>query len=656
MNSATSLKIAQKRAERADDSVESLSRGTEFLMRTMKKNHWCFELEADVTIPSEYIFLQRILKRNNLALEQKISAYLRRRQNVNGSWALYEDGPGDMSATVKAYFALKLMGHSIDDIHMVSARKWVLQNGGAETVNVFTRITLALFGQLPWKTVPAMPVEMMFLPKWWFFHLSKVSYWSRCVIVPLLVIFAKRPVYQTISEQSVSELFMQSPSSLTALDKINWRQPVSAGFVLLDRGLKFVNNLVPTFLRERALVKAERWTREHCAGDGGIGGIFPAMVNAVIAFKLRGAEDNDPDLVRTVKAIDELVIESDVEAYCQPCLSPVWDTCLALNAVTETELPLEDPRIKAAVQWLFQHQVFEKGDWSEKVPRLTGGGWAFQYENTKYPDVDDTSMVLMALLRAGAHEDDQKTRKLIDQAVNWILGMQNPDGGWAAFDVDNNAEYLNKIPFADHGALVDPSTADLTARCIEMLAMLGHDKNFPPIRDGLEFLKRNQESNGSWYGRWGVNYVYGTWSVLAAIGGIGEEREKAYVQKALRWLEGAQNEDGGWGESCNSYDDERMAGIGVSTPSQTAWALLGLMAAGPIDSLFVKRGIDYLITQQNNDGGWDEEMYTGTGFPRVFYLRYHGYRAYFPLWALANYQRLTCGMPTRQADVISSFL
>ncbi len=656
MNSATSSTISQKHLRLGEKSAESLRRGTEFLMHSMRDNHWCFELEADVTIPSEYIFLQRILKRNNLKLEAKIGAYLKRRQNVNGSWALYEDGPGDMSATVKAYFALKLMGHSIDEIHMVSARKWVLQNGGAETVNVFTRITLALFGQLSWKTVPAMPVEMMFLPKWWFFHLSKVSYWSRCVIVPLLVIFAKRPVYETPIEQSVSELFTQSPSSLTTLDKINWRQPVNAGFVLLDRGLKFVNNLVPRFVREKALAKAERWTREHCSGDGGIGGIFPAMVNAVIALKLRRAEDNDPDLVRTIEAIDELVIESDEEAYCQPCLSPVWDTCLALNAVTETELPLEDPRVKAAVQWLFQHQVFEKGDWSEKVPKLSSGGWAFQYENAKYPDVDDTSMVLMALLRSGVHEGDIKMRERIDHAVNWILGMQNPDGGWAAFDVDNNAEYLNKIPFADHGALVDPSTADLTARCIEMLAMLGHDKNFPPINDGLEFLKRNQESNGSWYGRWGVNYVYGTWSVLAAIGGIGEEREKAYVQKALRWLEGAQNEDGGWGESCNSYDDVRMAGIGVSTPSQTAWALLGLMAAGPIDSPFVKRGIDYLISHQNTDGGWDEEMYTGTGFPRVFYLRYHGYRAYFPLWALANYQRLMNGMPTRQADVISSFI
>jgi squalene-hopene/tetraprenyl-beta-curcumene cyclase len=274
MNSATSSTISQKHLRLGEKSAESLSRGTEFLMHTMRDNHWCFELEADVTIPSEYIFLQRILKRNNLELEAKIGAYLRRRQNVNGSWALYEDGPGDMSATVKAYFALKLMGHSIDDIHMVSARKWVLQNGGAETVNVFTRITLALFGQLSWKTVPAMPVEMMFLPKWWFFHLSKVSYWSRCVIVPLLVIFAKRPVYETPIEQSVSELFTQSPSSLTTLDKINWRQPVNAGFVLLDRGLKFVNNLVPRFIRERALAKAERWTREHCSGDGGIGGIF----------------------------------------------------------------------------------------------------------------------------------------------------------------------------------------------------------------------------------------------------------------------------------------------------------------------------------------------------------------------------------------------
>ncbi len=456
-------------------------------------------------------------------------------------------------------------------------------------------------------------------------------------------------------EQSISELFVQSPRGLTTLDKIDFHQPVRAGFLLLDRCLKLLNRAIPRFIREPALARAEKWTREHCVGVGGIGGIFPAMVNAVIGMKIRGAKEDDSDLVRTINAIDELLIVSDEEAYCQPCESPVWDTCLALNAVTETDLSLEDPRVMGAVEWLFRHQVFEKGDWSERASNLLGGGWAFQYENNKYPDIDDTSMVLMALLRVGAHENPLM-RERVDNAVDWILGMQNPDGGWAAFDIDNNAEYLNKIPFADHGALVDPSTADLTARCIEMLAMLGHDRNFPPIKNGLEFLKLSQEVDGSWYGRWGVNYVYGTWSVLAAIGAIGEEREKAYVQKALRWLEGAQNEDGGWGESCNSYDDRSMAGVGVSTPSQTAWALLGLMAASAADSSYVKRGIEYLVRNQKLDGGWDEEMYTGTGFPRVFYLRYHGYRHYFPLWALANYQRLLSGTPTRQADVISSFL
>lgn len=638
-----------------DIAAAALDSSKTSLLGRCLDDHWCFELEADSTIPSEYILMQHFLGRSDKKLAKKISKYICRRQNINGSWPLYEDGPGDMSATVKAYFALKLVGHSADEVHMVSSRNWVLTNGGAEKVNVFTRITLALFNQLPWRTVPAMPAEIMFLPKWWFFNLSKVSYWSRCVIVPLLIIFAKRPVVSVDEDTGVSELFIADPKNLRTLDKLNFRQPIKSCFVLLDRTLKKIDSRIPKFIRNRAVNRAERWTREHCSGTGGIGAIFPAMVNSVIALKLQGAKDSDPDLVRTLAAIDALILESEEEAYCQPCVSPVWDTCLALSALTEADVALDEPKIINSIKWLFDHQIFTNGDWCQKTPGLSSGGWAFQYENDKYPDVDDTSMVLMALLRAGAY-DDVTYRKRMDQAVDWILGMQNPDGGWAAFDVDNNAEYLNKIPFADHGALVDPSTADLTARCIEMLAMLGHDRKYMPIARGLNFLKTNQESNGSWYGRWGVNYVYGTWSVLAAIGAIGEEKEKPYVQKAARWLEDAQNEDGGWGESCNSYDDRNMAGIGVSTPSQTAWALLGLMSVGRIETPQVTRGISYLLENQNDNSEWDEKIYTGTGFPKVFYLRYHGYSHYFPVWALAYYQRLSANNPTRQAEVMTYLL
>ena len=653
--SVAQKKVLKQQTANGRGVSELLDSSKKALLERCLGDHWCFELEADSTIPSEYILMQHFLGRSNEELAEKIGRYICRRQNINGSWSLYDDGPGDMSATVKAYFALKLTGHSADDVHMVSARNWALTNGGAEKVNVFTRITLALFNQLPWRTVPAMPVEMMFLPKWWFFNLGKVSYWSRCVIVPLLIIFAKRPIVSVAKDMGVSELFILDPKNFRTLDKINFRQPVKSCFVMLDRILKKIDPYIPELIRNRAIARAERWTREHCSGVGGIGAIFPALVNAVISLQLQGATDGDPDLVRTLTAIDALILEGDEEAYCQPCVSPVWDTCLALSALTEADVALDEPRMISSIKWLFDHQIFTNGDWCQKTPGLSPGGWAFQYENDKYPDVDDTSMVLMALLRAGAY-DNSAYRKRMNQAVDWILGMQNPDGGWAAFDVDNNAEYLNKIPFADHGALVDPSTADLTARCIEMLAMLGHDRKYAPIARGLTFLKAIQESNGSWYGRWGVNYVYGTWSVLAAIGAIGEENEKPYVQKAVRWLEAAQNEDGGWGESCNSYDDHNMAGIGISTPSQTAWALLGLMSVGRIGTVQVTRGVSYLLEKQNGNAEWDEKVYTGTGFPRVFYLCYHGYSHYFPVWALAYYQRLNANNPTRQAEVMTYLL
>lgn len=639
---------------KTDPLQEALNRAAEALMNHQDEDgHWRFDLEADATIPSEYVFLQRFLGKTNPPREEKIGRYLRRRQNRNGSWSLYHGGPGDMSATVKTYFAFKMMGHSVDAPHMVRARHWILSNGGAESVNVFTRIALAIFGQMPWRTVPAMPVEIMFLPSWWFFNLSKVSYWSRCVIVPLLIIFAKRPVVKVAPEHSITELFLGEPAKLRNLDKFHTGQPLKNCFLVLDRILKIIDPMIPNFIRNRALKRAERWMREHTKGKGGIGAIYPAMANAAMALRLLGASEDDADFQRTYQAIEDLVLDGDNETYCQPCVSPVWDTCLSLTALTEAGAGPEHPAVKKSVEWLLDHQIFVEGDWCSQAKGLEPGGWAFQYENDRYPDVDDTGMVLMSLLRAGVH-DKQHKRKRINQALNWVLGMQNPDGSWGAFDIGNNYEYLNKIPFADHGALVDPGTADLTARAVELLAMLGYDATFPPVRRALEFLEQDQEENGSWYGRWGVNYLYGTWSVLSALGVIGEDPAKPYVRKAVQWLQDAQHEDGGWGESCNTYDDAALTGHGLSTASQTAWALLALMAVGATGSPQVQRGIDYLLRTQNEDGEWDEEEYTGTGFPRVFYLRYHGYCRYFPVWALASYARAKRGLPTRQAEIIET--
>ena len=638
----------------ADKVQGALARAAQALFgRQAHDGHWRFSCEADVTIPSEYLMLRYFLGSVDKDREARIAAFVRRHQHPNGSWSLYEGGPGDISATVKAYFALKLAGDTEHAAHMVAARQWVKANGGAEKCNVFTRIALAMFGQMPWRTVPAMPVEMMLLPKWWFFHLSKVSYWSRCVIVPLLIIFAKRPVCAMDPARGVRELFLEEPSQLGNLDRFRWKRGWKANaFLVLDRLLKVVDPLVPGFIRGAALARAESWLRDHTKGVGGIGAIYPAIANAAVAFRLMGAADDDPDMVRSLQAIEDLVVDEADDTWVQPCVSPIWDTCLSLSAVMEGGANPRHPAVLAAVNWLFDQQIFVPGDWCDQAPGLTPGGWAFQYENDKYPDVDDTAMVLMGLLRAGAQYNELKLKRL-NQGVNWLIGMQSPDGGWGAFDIGNNYQYLNNIPFADHGALLDPSTADLTGRSIEVFAMLGYDTTFPPVARALRFLEQDQDASGAWFGRWGVNYIYGTWSVLAGLGAIGEDVAKPYVRKAIDWLKRVQNEDGGWGESCNTYDDPMLKGRGISTASQTAWALLGLMAVGETDSPQVKAGIDFLVRTQNERGEWDEQAYTGTGFPRVFYLRYHGYSKYFPLWALGTYARQRRGMPSREQEVIA---
>ena len=554
---------------------------------------------------------------------------------------------------------------------MAKARKWILGHGGAEASNVFTRITLALFGQIPWHTVPAMPSEIIFLPNWWFFSLDKVSYWSRCVIVPLLIIIAYRPVHRPDSGKDIRELFCSNPEDLRHIDKISGKNIIKSIFYILDRILKNLQKFIPAWIRNKSLDACERWTRDHMQGEGGNGAIFPAMANAVLALKLVGCRNDDPDVDRVVREARAAaaeprigsmfrlrqtcapVIDSEHETYVQPCVSPVWDTCLSLSALAEAGIEYDHKSILQALDWLFKKQIFVKGDWARRTPGLESGCWAFQFENNFYPDIDDTSMVIMCMLRNNAHKNPEKLN-LLNQAANWVIGMQNSDGGWGAFDVNNHYEYLNNIPFADHGALVDPSTADLTARCIEMLTMLGYERGFPPVANGLEFIKKDQQSFGGWFGRWGVNYIYGTWSVLAALGVLSEDPGQTYIRKAVLWLKNIQNPDGGWGEDCGSYEDIMLSGKGQSTPSQTAWAVLGLIAAGEVDSYNVERGVTYLINKYQSDPSWNEQLYTGTGFPRVFYLRYHGYSRYFPLWALSMYYSAKSAKPSRQQTVMNA--
>ena len=614
---------------------ELIAEGRSTLERCQQVDgHWVFELEADATIPSEYVLLGHYLDEIDQALHERIGVYLRGRQARHGGWALYEGGDFDISASVKAYFALKLIGDAVDAPHMARARKAILRHGGAARVNVFTRITLALFGQVPWRAVPVMPVEIMLLPRWFPFHLEKVSYWSRTVIAPLLILMSLKPKARNPRGVDIRELFRQPPEREPDYIANATGQPLGNLFVQLDRALRLVEPLLPRISREKALQAAVDFIRPRLNGEHGLGGIFPAMANAVMAFDALGYPGDDPDLVTAKRALRRLIVDAGAEAWCQPCLSPVWDTALAAHAMLEAGA---DPAALRGLDWLAERQITDTfGDWSVRRPGLAPGGWPFEYANDHYPDVDDTAAVVCALHRA----DPERYRDDIARAVRWVLGMQSADGGWGSFDADNTHDYLNNIPFADHGALLDPPTADLTARCLSMLCQIGYPRRHPAVARALAWLKREQEPDGSWFGRWGTNYIYGTWCALVALNAAGEDPAETCVRRAVAWLKARQQADGGWGESCASYWPERKAQAVESTPSQTAWALLALMAVGEVESDVVARGIAYLCAAPREDGVWSERLYNAVGFPRVFYLHYHGYKAYFPLWALSRYRNL----------------
>ena len=611
---------------------------TELKALQQAEGDWRFELEADATIPSEYIMLGHYLDEVDPLLEARIGNYLRDIQGEHGGWPLYHGGDFNMSATVKVYYALKLIGDSTDAPHMKRAREAVLARGGAARSNVFTRITLALFGQVPWRAVPVMPVEIMLLPRWFPFHIDKVSYWSRVVIVPLLILNARRPRARNPRDVHIRELFVTPPEK--EQNYFADRGPLARAFLAIDRVLRLVEPLFPKASRARAIKLAEAFVLERLNGEHGLGAIYPAMANSVMAFDCLGYDADHPARAIARKSIDNLIEIRNGHAYCQPCVSPLWDTCLAVHAMMEAGEPGDSPHIIAAMDWLKDRQILDvKGDWAQRRPDLAPGGWAFQYENAHYPDIDDSAVVVMALDRAngGCHDD------AIDRGLEWVEGMQSANGGWGAFDVDNVHGYLNKIPFADHGALLDPPTADVTARCLGMLSQLGYASDYPSVARGLDFLRRVQEPDGSWYGRWGTNYVYGTWSALNAFNAADEDLDAPHIRRAVTWLTDRQHEDGGWGEDGASYFPEARGLAKVSTPSQTAWALLGLMAAGEVDGDAVRRGIAHLLETPRDGARWEEEHYTAVGFPRVFYLKYHGYAAYFPLWALARYRNLREG-------------
>jgi squalene-hopene/tetraprenyl-beta-curcumene cyclase len=634
--SAVSEKTNDK-AMSASALDESVSRGVQALLDRQKDDgHWVFVLEADATIPAEYILLKHFLDEVDTEKQEKLAAYIRSIQADYGGWPLWHDGPLDLSASVKGYWALKAAGDPIDAPHMVRARNAILENGGAARTNVFTRTLLALFQQVPWRAVPVMPVEIMTLPRWFPFHLEKISYWSRTVIVPLLVLMAVKPKPKLRID--IAELFVEPAEAVR-----NWHPNVNKNrwavfFHWVDAVLRVAEPFIPKSTRKLSIDLAVAWVTERLNGEDGLGAIYPAMANSVLMYECLGYAKDDPNLVIAKQSIEKLLVSDDGRFYCQPCMSPIWDTGLACHALIETGNPEAVEKAKRGLEWLRDRQILDvKGDWVARRPNLRPGGWAFQYENAHYPDLDDTAVVAMALDRA----QDGRFDHAVKRAAEWVEGMQSTNGGWAAFEVDNEYYYLNNIPFADHGALLDPPTVDVTARCVGMMAQLGRTKNDPAMARALDYLRREQELDGSWYGRWGTNYIYGTWSALCALNAIGVEPSAPEMRKAVAWLLAQQHDDGGWGEGGESYyPGEPKSPKTVSTASQTAWAVLGLMAAGEVENPAVAHGVEFLARTQNDEGLWDEDSYTAVGFPRVFYLRYHGYRAFFPVWAVARYRNL----------------
>ena len=637
--------------ERLENAVRA---GADHLLSLQaQEGYWLGELEADATLESDYIFYLHILGRPDADRIRKLANYVRRKQLPDGGWNIYPGGPAELNATIKAYLALKLDGDPIVAEHMSLARRRAHELGGLEHANSYTRLYLALGGSLSWEMVPALPPELILLPSWLSFSIYSMSSWTRAIVVPLTILYALRPPWLLPTQGRVDELFQASSAPIPAFawDRgiVTWRNV----FLALDRMAKFHERLPWKPLRGVALRRARKWLFEHLERSDGLGAIYPAMMNAVFALLASGYSPDDPQPAREIDNLAGFEIEEGDTVRLQPCMSPVWDTAIAVTALQEAGLPPHHPALIRAAKWLMDNQILGSGDWQVRNREAEAGGWAFEFRNDLYPDVDDTAFVLMALERV-AYCDQRRLEHAIRRGRQWKVSMQNRDGGWGAFDRDNDCEVLTHVPFADHNAMIDPSTADVTARVLEYLGTCGWTASHPIVKRALAFLQKEQTPEGAWYGRWGVNYVYGTSGVLRALEKLGLAKED-WCRRAASWLRAAQNPDGGWGETCASYDDPSLKGQGESTASQTAWGLIGLMAAGDQLDSSATRAVDYLLGQQRHDGSWREANFTGTGFPRVFYLKYHLYQNSFPLYALARYRNLVYGqVPLENTRVASA--
>ncbi len=628
------------------DLREAISRAQRNLLRQQHPDgHWCGELLVDSTLCSDYVLFMHWLGDVDDTLQQRCVRHILKRQLPDGGWNIYFKGPSEVNASVKAYFALKLAGHSADLPFMQEARANILRLGGIPRMNTFSKLYLALLGQFPWQYLPSIPVEMVLLPPWAPFNIHKMSSWSRAMLVPLAIINHFKPTRELPGMQQLHELYplgTEHKDFTLARDArlLTWRN----FFLRSDHVLKIISKIGWRPMRQRALEEAERWMLERI-GDGsdGLAAVFPAMLNALIALKALGYPPTHPAYEKALRDFRGLFVEDPEDFRIQPCLSPVWDTAINLIALAESGVPADDPALRKAAAWLVDKEVHLRGDWTINNPHPEASGWAFEYNNVYYPDTDDTAMVLTAL-RLVRSTNAEGLTKLFKRALDWQLSFQCKDGGWAAFDKEVTQHWLEDMPFADHNAILDPTCSDLTARTLELLGYIGFDVKQPCVRRAVQYLIDTQDDDGSWYGRWGVNYIYGTWQVLRGLRAIKEDMSQTWILRGRDWLESCQNDDGGWGETCASYDDPTLKGRGESTASQTSWALMGLCACGDLDRPSVQRGLRYLLSTQRSGGAWNEPEITGTGFPGVFYLKYDMYRQNFPLLALATYVNYRSGI------------
>jgi len=668
---------------------DAIARSTNWLLQNQSDDgYWLGELEGDTILESEYMLLLRWLGKQDSELFQKCARDIENHQQPHGGWAMYPGGPIEISASVKAYWALKIAGVDPESEHMVRAKDAILAAGGAERVNSFTRYYLALLGIISYQQCPAVPPELMLLPSWFPLSIYQMSSWSRTIVVPLSLLWAFQPKTDLPPEHHIDELFVNTPAELPVvmldsqqvdeMSSESWL-PWKSVFRWIDRGWKMFESIGMKPFRKWAVRSASRWMIKRFEKSDGLGAIFPPIIWSIISLRCLGYEQDSPEVQNALHELEKLTIHETETARVEPCRSPTWDTAIAVNALREANVPSTHPQLGKAIDWLLKQEVRDPGDWSVNHPDLEPGGWYFEFNNEFYPDIDDTIMVTMALARCLPGEDHsnwsssfikQSARTPADEAelaliiagkatsaaeacwnldriqpmiaairrgVRWVGAMQSRNGGWAAFDADNDREILTQVPFADHNAMIDPPTSDITARTLEMYGRLGMKAIEPMFARALEFVWNDQEEDGSWYGRWGVNYLYGTWQVIVGLTEFGIPNSDLRLQAAASWLKSTQQSCGGWGETPATYDHPELRGTGTPTPSQTAWALMGLIAAGEAESESVRRGVEYLVNGMTNSGTWDETEFTGTGFPRVFYLRYHLYRHYFPLMALARY-------------------